>query len=753
MTDKNLKEKNAELSRRLEEAEEALHAIRDGTVDAFVAYESSENRVYTLEGADRPYRLLVEKMQQGAATLYADGTIVYCNLGLANLLKVPHEKLIGQPLHDFFQSYDRDIFDNLLWQGQTRSGQGEARLQRTDGESVPVYLTFNVLPKECGAAIGVLVTDLTAQKHQEELATAHRALQASEARLQGERERLRVTISSIADAIIATDSEGRITTLNPVAEVLTGWKQDEAVGQPLLKVYRIISEETREPVEDPVRKVLAIGKKGMLSNNNIIIRKDGTECAIDDSAAQIRDDKGQIVGVVLVFRDISERRKAETALKQADQIKNEFLAMLSHELRNPLAPIRSAAEIMRVKKYDAAYIQEASEMIERQVAQMARLIDDLMDVSRITRGKIELRRQRIELVTAAHQAVEAARPLMLRKKHELTVTLPSERIYLNADLTRLTQVIGNLLNNSCKFTPKGGHISLTVELEKGSSERAGREVASLSQAPIPLPLGCVVNVRVRDDGIGIAAELLPSIFDMFTQLDKSLDRPQSGLGIGLALVKTLVEMHGGTVEARSPGLDQGCELTVRLPFASVEICRAIGAPDDSTDLANCPPASARRILIVDDNIDGAEVLGMFLTLNGNETHSAHDGLEALEAAATFLPHVILLDIGLPKLNGYEVARKIREQPWGKSTVLVAMTGWGEDEDRKQSRVAGFNAHLVKPLDPTKLSKFIDDINTAISKGAATNSSFFTPAKPPGLGITIDGSYQVTIIAENKLPIT
>jgi CheY-like chemotaxis protein len=317
---------------------------------------------------------------------------------------------------------------------------------------------------------------------------------------------------------------------------------------------------------------------------------------------------------------------------------------------------------------------------------MVRLVDDLLDVSRISRGKIELRRERVELASVVYHAVEACRPAMECAKHDLTITLPPQPVYLNADLTRLAQVVGNLLNNACKFTDKGGRIWLTVEHE-----------------------GEQAVIRVRDTGIGIPPDELPRIFEAFVQVDTSLERSVSGLGIGLTLVKSVVEMHGGTVEANSAGVGQGSELVVRLPLPSDE-WRVAGdkeeADGDPLATRHSPLTTKRRILVVDDNPDSAESLATLLQISGNETHIAHDGLQALEAAERFRPDVVLLDIGLPQLNGYDAARRIREQPWGKTMMLIALTGWGQDEDRRQSKDAGFDAHLVKPVDYGALMKLL-----------------------------------------------
>ena len=392
---------------------------------------------------------------------------------------------------------------------------------------------------------------------------------------------------------------------------------------------------------------------------------------------------GRFLGYVGCSLDITDVKQYQEALSEADRRKNEFLAMLAHELRNPLAPIRNALEIMRQTKDNGQVIQSASEMMERQISQMVRLVDDLLDVSRISRGKIELRRGPIELASVVNHAVDACRPLAESKGIELTVSLPPQPVYLDADPIRLAQVVGNLLNNACKFTGNGGRVWLTTEL------------ASIADTE-------GVLIRVRDTGIGIAAEQLDRIFDMFMQGDTSLERSASGLGIGLTLAKNLVEMHGGTLEAHSAGTGRGSEFVVRLPVL-IDAPKT-AAPDRLvTDSKN---AAARRILVVEDNEDSAESLTILLNLAGHKTHTAYDGLEGLEAAEAFRPDIVLLDIGLPKLNGFEVARKIREQPWGQAMVLVALTGWGQDEDRRRSQEAGFNHHLTKPIDPLALTDLL-----------------------------------------------
>jgi signal transduction histidine kinase/CheY-like chemotaxis protein len=437
------------------------------------------------------------------------------------------------------------------------------------------------------------------------------------------------------------------------------------------------------------------GKVVGLANHTILIAKDGTERAIDDSAAPIQDEQGNLLGVVLIFRDVSEQRKDEERLRQSeaetrralaaltesDRRKDEFLAILAHELRNPLAPIRNAVQIFRAMAPPVKELQWATEVIDRQVHQMTRLVDDLLDVSRITRGKIELRKERVELAAIVNSALEASRPGIEKWGHELTVSIPTEPIQLMADLTRLSQVILNLLNNAAKYMGRAGRIWLTAERQDDHA-----------------------LIRVKDTGIGIPAEMLPRIFDMFTQVDGSLERSEGGLGIGLTLAKRLVQMHGGTIEAHSEGPGTGSEFVVRLPVAvAVEGEEPRG--EEGGGEMDVPPAM-RRILVVDDNQDAAESLGMLLQMMGNEVRTAHDGPEAVEAAAAFRPDVVLLDIGLPKLNGYEVARRIREQDGGADRMLIALTGWGQEEDRRRSKEAGFDHHVTKPVEFADLQKLL-----------------------------------------------
>jgi PAS domain S-box-containing protein len=751
--------------------------------------------------------------------------------------------------------------------------------------------------------------------------------QQAAALVREQRQWLQVTLSSIGDAVIATDTAGRVVFLNPVASVLTGWTQEEAVHQPLEEVFQIFNEDTRQRVESPVHKVLSDGSVAGLANHTMLVAREGTERPIDDSAAPIRDDRGRVHGVVLIFRDVTERRRAadvqrrlaaivessddaivgksldgvitswnagaarlygftsdeivgkpfsvlvpsdrpeevaatvarlrrgervehfetirrrkdgqlievavsyspikdaegklvgtsvigrditeraraaaalrdserrfagfmhhlpglawikdlqgryvfandaaektfrrtraelygktdaevfpeetarqfrdndrralesdagvqvietlehadgvlhysvvnkfpipdqegkpalvggiaiditdlkrvEAALKEADRRKDEFLAMLAHELRNPLAPISNALNVLKLPGTNVAIATRAREMMERQVEYMVRLVDDLLDVSRIMRGKIDLRRQPIELATVVARAVETAQPVIDAGGHQLTVSLPSEPLWLNGDLVRLAQVVGNLLNNASKYTERGGKITVT-----------GQRVDDQSV------------LSVRDTGIGIAPDMLPRIFDMFVQAERRTQDARGGLGIGLTLVRRIVELHGGSVVARSSGPGKGSEFSIQLPLLPMPV--SADGQSKSAEPRHATEAETRRILIVDDNADAADSLAIMLRLKGHEVEVARDGPAALARATARPPDVALLDIGMPVMDGNELARRFRQNPDLKHVRLGAVTGWGQDDDRRRTSEAGFDFHLVKPVDVASLEK-------------------------------------------------
>jgi PAS domain S-box-containing protein len=490
---------------------------------------------------------------------------------------------------------------------------------------------------------------------------------------------LAAIVETSDDAIVSKNLDGIILSWNAGAERIFGHTADQAIG----KHISLIIPPERSNEEDEIIARLRAGER-VDHFETERIKSNGERIAVSLSISPIVNAEGEVVGASKIARDISERRRAEDQLRalaadleETDRRKDEFLATLSHELRNPLAPIRNSAQVLRHwKEADEGVVESASRLLERQVTQLSRLVDDLLDMSRITRGKIELRRERVDLGGVVRHAADAARAQFDEMNQELTVVMPDAPVILYADPTRLAQVFGNLLNNASKFTDRRGHVTLGVAQQDGE-----------------------VEIKVRDDGIGIAPAELTKVFEMFTQLDTSLDRSRDGLGIGLTLVKTLVELHGGTISVRSDGKGRGSEFTVRLPALKGH------EPADEAPIASSAVAS-RRILIVDDNMDGAESLSMLLRFTGNETRVEHDGEAALKAGEQFMPDVVLLDIGLPGMSGYDVARRIREQPWGQRIALVAITGWGQEEDRSQSRNAGFDAHMVKPVAPDELAQVL-----------------------------------------------
>lgn len=401
---------------------------------------------------------------------------------------------------------------------------------------------------------------------------------------------------------------------------------------------------------------------------------------------------GEFEGYIGSCFDVTDYKNAQAALLDADRRKDEFLATLAHELRNPLAPIHNGLQILQAEGVSGT-VEQARAMMERQLTQLIRLVDDLLDVSRVTSGKLALRKERVELRAIIDAAIETSRPVIDQAGHELAVVVPDEPILVDADATRLAQVVANLLNNSAKYTRRGGHIRLAVRMEKG-----------------------MAVVGVADDGIGIPPHMVGKVFEMFTQVDRALEKTTGGLGIGLSLVKGLVEMHGGTIEARSEGEGRGSEFIMRLPVAVAVTQKA----EPAVVAPQAGSSRRRRILVADDNVDSARSLGRLLELNGNDVRTAHDGLQAVKAAEAFQPEVILLDIGMPELNGHEVCRRIRELPWGRNATLVAMTGWGQEEDKRQSHEAGFDLHLVKPVDFVAIKKLLSSLKTE-KVGAAVPS--------------------------------
>jgi PAS domain S-box-containing protein len=497
-----------------------------------------------------------------------------------------------------------------------------------------------------------------------------------EATLRQSEERFRTMADNISQFAWMADEKGWIFWYNRRWFDYTGTTLEEMQGWGWTKVHH------PDHVDRVVTRIQRSWDTGEVWEDTFPLRgKDGRYRWFLSRATPIRDEAGRVLRWFGTNTDITAQREAEEALRDADRRKDEFLATLAHELRNPLAPVRSSLELMARANGDAGVIEQARLTMDRQMSHLERLVDDLLDVSRITQDKLELRPVPIELASVVHQAVETCRPLLETSRHELSVEVPSESIYLRADPVRLAQVISNLLANACKYTDPGGHVWLRVH-------RRGDEV----------------EISVKDTGLGIPSDMLPRVFDMFTQLPGQTERQQGGLGIGLTLVRRLAEMHGGRVEAFSEGAGRGSEFVVTLPVLREPI-EVAPAPAPARE----PAVHGRRILVVDDNRDAAESLALLLSISGHQTRLAHDGQEAIAAAADFRPDVVLLDIGLPKLSGHEAARRIREQPWGKAMVLVALTGWGQDKDRQRSMEIGFDHHLVKPVDLTSIAALLSSL--------------------------------------------
>jgi PAS domain S-box-containing protein len=469
-------------------------------------------------------------------------------------------------------------------------------------------------------------------------------------------------------------ADGTILRANQADLDLLGVERDQYIGRHIAEFHA-----DQDVIADILRR-LAAGERLRDFPARLRCADGSTKDVLIDSSVLWED--GRFIHTRCFTRDVTDRMRAVDALKDADRRKDEFLATLAHELRNPLAPIVNSLEILRLADGDPGLIAKAHGAMDRQVRHLVRLVDDLLDISRITSNRLELRRERVDLGSVLQHAIEGSRAQLDEAGHQLQVSLPPEPVSLDADPTRLSQVFSNLLTNAARYTEPGGSIRLFVTLEPETAV-----------------------ITVQDTGIGIPAEKLPRVFDMFTQVNPAFQASRSGLGIGLSLVKRLVELHGGSVTAASEGAGRGSRFIVRLPVPAV----VQPAPSHAAPARTNGVITPRRILVVDDNRDAAVTLAAILTLSGNRAQVAHDGNEAVEMAATYRPDLILLDIGMPGLNGHDACQAIRKEPWGRDIVIVALTGWGQAEDREKSRRAGFDGHLVKPVDPAALAGLLEQM--------------------------------------------
>jgi len=538
------------LRAELEEARAVLEAIRRGEVDALLVAGPEGSRVFTLEGAEHPYRIMVESMSDGAATLVADGTLAYANARLAALLGIPLERLLGQRFMDFIAPPERERFELACAAARSEQRVEEFEIHVAEGIQWPARIALSPLRRsphlpEATPGLCLVVTDLTETQRNSELALA-----------------------------------------------------------------------------------------------------------------------------------ISKRETAEAELRLAVQQKDAFLAMLAHELRNPLSPIRHAGELLLRLVGSDSKAQSLLAIITRQTDQLIRLVDDLLDVARIAQSRIVLRKEPLEIGSVIDQAVETVQPIISEKEHQLRLTRPATPFFVNGDRARLVQSLSNLLHNAAKYTDPGGLITVLVS---ASDEQ--------------------LELQVRDTGIGVSEFLLPHVFDLFVQSERTLDRAQGGLGIGLSIVRGLIEMHGGTVRATSAGAGCGSTFTIRLP-------RITPPPEVLRQQARSGSAVKRRVLVVDDNVDAADSLAMLLKSDGHEAETAYSADMALEAVERLRPEIVLLDVGLPQIDGYEIARHLRANNTVPGMRLIALTGYGRKEDRERARAAGFDEHLLKPANVDALRQLL-----------------------------------------------
>jgi PAS domain S-box-containing protein len=601
----------------------------------------------------------------------------------------PQAEVLGRMLPEIFNIIDErtrgpveDPALRALREGAITELAHQTILIARDGTERPIDDSAAPIRDDAGTQVGAVLIfrDVTERKRAEQ-ALARNAL----------------LLAGVRDSVVVTDLKGIVTYWNEGATKLFGWTAAEMLGRHYADRF---PEPTRAYI---IREIRARAAGAEWSGEYEDYRKDGSRVWIDARVGPVTDAAGRVTGVLGLAHDITDRKRAEQALLEADRRKDEFLALLAHELRNPLAPLRNGLQVMRLAAGDANAISEVRRMMDRQLSHMVRLIDDLLDVSRISRNKMELRRTRVLLADVIRSAVETARPLLDSAGHDFTVSLPPEPIYLDADLTRLAQVVGNLLTNSAKYTPQGGRIWLEV-MAREERRRSSKDEPSDGAPPSPF-----VTIQVRDTGIGIPPESLPTLFDMFSQVDRSIERSTGGLGIGLALVKGLVEMHGGVVKAESPGPGKGSTFTIQLPILE---SAAEFAADVTTEDGSVATGPGRRILVVDDNHDSALSMAMMLRLMGDEVKTAHDGLEAVKTAETFRPQIVLMDVGMPRLNGYEATRRIHAQAWGKAIAVIALTGWGQEGDKQRSLEAGCVGHLVKPVSLADLEKLLAELTEA-----------------------------------------
>lgn len=655
---------------------EVLRAKVKGFIELF------EDRQATKREAEQ-LRLLVQGTNDYAIfMLDLDGYVISWNSGAERLKGYRSDEIIGRHISTF---YPAEALERSWPQHELEVARSEGRFEdegwrvRKDGSMFWANVVLTAIRDEHGVLRGFskITRDLTARRLHEE-------------NLRQSEERFRLLVDGVKDyALFLLDPQGRVASWNAGAERIKQYRPDEIIGRHFSCFYPPEAIEKAWP-EYELRMANAHGR---FEDNGWRLRKDGTRFWANVVITALRDDAGDLRGYAKVTRDVTEKKLAEenarrlieesaarSAAEQDSRRKEEFLATLAHELRNPLAPIRNSLQILKMPEVDPQTALHAREMMERQILHLIRLVDDLLDISRVSRGKIDLRLEPVELSAAVASGIETSLPLIEMRDHRLEFSASPESLMINADSMRLSQVVSNLVANAAKYSDEHGHIWVTTRREQDWAV-----------------------LRVRDRGIGIAPNMLQRIFEVFVQADPSTHRSQGGLGIGLTLVKNLVELHGGSVEARSDGLGEGSEFVVRFPLT---IARRHAPMDAAAESSAVSKMSPLRVLVVDDNRDAAMTLAILLKLEGYAVATANSGVTALDMMPSFQPNIVLLDLGMPGMDGYEVAGKIRSMPGQEKTVLAALTGWGQDGDRRRTAQAGFSHHFVKPVDPIELYRVL-----------------------------------------------
>ena len=624
------------------------------------------------------FQLLVEAViDYGILLLDPQGHVVSWNTGAQKILGYDAADIIGQHFSLF---YPPDAIARGWPQEELRRAVQFGRLEdegwrvRKDGRRFWANVTITPILDADGKVAGFakVTRDLSERRAHEE-------------QLRESEERLRLLVENVRDyAIFMLDENGNVRSWNSGARAINGWEAHEIIGKPLAIFYTPQDRDEGKPQAE----LEAAKLFGRVENEGWRVRKDGTVYWVNAVVSAIRAADGKLIGFAKVTRDMTERRRLEE-LERSSRRMNEFLAMLAHELRNPLAPIRNAVTVMQLEELPTPALRNCRDIIDRQLTHVTRLVDDLLDIGRLSTGKVKLRLEVVRLSEVISRSIEAAKPLIESRRHQLTVEVPTEPIYVNADPTRLAQILQNLLVNAAKYTPDGGRIAVKAESAGGFA-----------------------TVAVSDNGRGLAEHDLDSIFELFRQAHT--DAPtESGLGIGLTLARSLAEMHGGTLEARSPGPGKGSTFTLRLA--------AVASANVVPKTAVASETHGRRVLVVDDNRDSADTTTAILRLLGNEVEAAYSGSGAIELARQFLPNVVLLDIAMPDIDGFETLKRLRAVPGQQKVFAIAMTGYGTQEDKRRTLDAGFDAHLTKPVELDALVTLLNAARDRANAPASTNA--------------------------------